>query len=175
MALYSDDFNRDDGALGDDWDVLGAANLQIVSNKAKALNLGGGTAEYLPAGDLADCVLGCDPLVAGVSFRIQDVSNHYYVRHVGTVPRIRMHKKVAGVETYLGGDNFGGVAYRGTISVKCDGNVFTFFHDGDELSSIEDDTFSDGGIGIYFSIINATVDNFVVNALPPSMVGMIII
>jgi len=150
--LFYDDFDRDDGPLGDDWDVL-ITGWAINGGAAEASGLSAlKLATYVPAGDeIADFSLevskdGAASLTGGIAFRVQDANNwHAVFRDAQGI--VRLYRRLSGTLTTIASVSAGSAME--TLRVDGVGNRFDVYFNGTLILSATDDSFADGGIGIF--------------------------
>lgn len=146
MTDATDDFNRANGALGADWNIL-SGTPQINTNGW----LGAGIANW--ASDTFDNdqyseITGATLLSGsgGPACRMQDVDNLYYIFHDGSTT-VGLWRKLAGGFTQL--DSFSGtVNNTSVLRITATGTNIKAFLDTVEVCDATDASFASGGVGI---------------------------
>ncbi len=173
VVLYAEDFN--DG-VADGW-VVASGTWQVISNQYHQTNDAdtGGPARisvytwetfddfYYQVDISTDTSTYDGGYNLGLAYRYTDLNNYYIAYyHPGTsVGAFRTEKVVNGVKTRIVDNYTFGAAPRtaSTFAVSAEGNQFTAYFNGEEITSWSDDSLSSGQIGLYAWDAKAAYDN----------------
>lgn len=179
--LFSDDFNRANGALGGNW-VGTTGTAEILSNQARingsgvvlAVNTTAlGTVDYEVKVDLTQSTLvsGVDAAF-GLVVRYVDANNFYNLQVQGTSSGrdYALFRVQGGSYNELGRFVFGTAnADPVSITLRCHGSVLVVYVNGVERLYARDATHTTGGFALYgynaSSVTGHRFDNVVVNGL----------
>lgn len=166
-TIFTDDFNRADGALGSNWAQAGTWPMPgITSNQVKGADAGSQFARYIGANlnaaqqssvtitDVSNSVAPC--------VRIQDDSNSgYCAKQINVLSYFVIIKIQDGEESVLG-LVWDTVENGAVIGIKASGSTITATKNGVDYTSyaVVDATYGDGDTGIWCWGAFATADNF---------------
>lgn len=172
MAIYTDNFDRADGALGANWTNINGV-FSIVTNKAKVSTAGTGSysnsvysAGALGADQYAQVVLQVVTSMGGAVVRgSNSVNTCYYA--VGNSSSTYLFKFVNGAGPTTIANNAITWAVGNILRLEVRGTVLTVYKNGTAVLTGTDGAIASGYAGIAGLTVNAIVDTFEGGDLAP--------
>jgi putative esterase len=174
VTTVSDDFNRNNGALGGSWTSLPGGGLTILAGQATGGAAGQFTGSYRSAesfnpNQYSEIEITATPFSSsthqwiGASVRNQPNGDLYvgiYWNNLGGTPVLRLYKKISGNYTQLGTEYVSGTLAAGArLKTVVTGTTISVLLDGTLKISVYDADLGSGSPGV-MAFDTATADNW---------------
>ncbi len=159
---FSDNFNRADGPMGDDWS--GTSDWVISGNMAVLTGAGAwrgnwhdlGVADHYAS---AKCYIASGA-PASVAVRVTDNNNAYFAFHDVASSCTNLYKRVAGAFTVLATATGQTWTDGDVMKITAVGTTITLYQSGEQVLQVTDSALSGTGVGIYSYHPDSACDDF---------------